>query len=205
MECKVCNTDIPETAIRCPNCKTPLNVDLLSTTSEKSLLDRAVTERLARSISSSLLERADTLSRLSDEIERKTINSLTTTDLQGAITHLKRKSTLDLVELENILALNPDDITLEGITLAGLLDGKGNDLEILKKGLVFLKHRRYVEANEWWSLNRQRIDLKQQKLQFLLLIMEAFTHTLSEDNIKAEQIRKKIREHCLYERYKRNK
>jgi hypothetical protein len=193
---------MPGTAVRCPNCKAPINAGLLSSSNEKSLLDRVVSERLARSISSSLLERADTLSRISDEIERKTINSLTTNDLQGAITHLKKESTLDLVELEKTLELNPGNITLEGINLAGLLNGKGNDLEILKKGLVFLKHRKYTEAIDWWTLNRQRIDSRQQKLQFILFIMEAFTYALSGDKAKAELIRKKIHNHYLYEKYK---
>jgi hypothetical protein len=175
---------------------------MLSTNTGGFLLDRAVSNHLARSISSSLLEKADALSLISNEIERKAINSLTTNDLQCAITHLKSESTLDLDELENMLVLNPENVTLEGIKLAGLLDGKGNDLDILKKGLVFLKYRRYAEAVEWWTLNRQRIDSKQQKLQFVLLIMEAFTHTLSGDEHKAEQVRQKIRNHFLYEKYK---
>ncbi len=203
MKCNKCNSDIPETVFCCPNCRTPSNSGMLSVTTKTTSLDRVVSNHLARSISSSLLERVDNLNNLDDEIERKAINSLTTNDLHGAITQLKSESTIALDKLEGLLDLNPDSITLHGITLSGLLDSSGNDVNILKKGIVFLKHRKYDEAVEWWTINRQRLDSKQKKLQFVLLIMEALTYSLSGDELKAEQMRKKIRSHYLYEHYKK--
>jgi hypothetical protein len=205
MKCSKCNSDIPGTVLRCPNCRTPSNTGMLSTTTRTTLLDRVVSNHLARSISSSLLERADNLNSLDDEIERRTVNSLTTRDLQNVITNLNKNSTPQLSELENMLSLNPENITLEGIKLSGLLDGKGNDMAILKNGIVFLKYRKYTEAIEWWTLNRQRLDPKKQKLHFVLLIMEAFTYTLNGDELRAEQVRRKIFNHPLYEKYKEKK
>jgi hypothetical protein len=202
MKCKKCNTEIAGTALRCPNCRTPLNAGMLSTTTGGSLLDRVVSNQLARSISSSLLERVDNLNNLANEIERRSVNKLTINDLQSVINNLDKNYTPRISDLEDMLSLKPESITLEGIKLSRLLDSSGNDIEILKKGIVFLKHRKYDEAVEWWIINRQRLDSTKQKLHFVLLIMEVFTYTLSGDKVKSEQMRKKIHNHYLYEKYK---
>jgi hypothetical protein len=203
IKCKVCDCEIPESAIRCPNCKTPLNVGMISTSAGEFSLDRVVSARLARSLSSSLLEKADSSSSIANEIEKKTMTALTSSDLQSVVNHLQKKSNPDLGQIENMLDLNPGKVILEGISLAGLLDGKGDNIAVIKKGLVFLKHCKYAEATEWWTLNRQRIDSKQQKFQFVLLIMEAFTYSLAGDEVKTEQMRKKIHNHYLYGQYKK--
>lgn len=200
-KCKKCNSTIHGTFHRCPNCRAPSNTGMLSITSKTTSLDREVSNHLARSISASLLERVDNLNNLDYEIERKTINSLTTKDLADAISNLEGKITFDLDKLEKCLDFYPEKVALEGFKIAGLLNEKGNDLEILKKGLVFLKHKKYAEAVEWWTLNRQRLDTEQQKLQFLLLIMEVFTYTLACDELKADQVRQKIFNHPLYKKY----
>jgi hypothetical protein len=203
MKCRNCDTIVPEEALRCPNCNTPINTGRLTFSSGKASLDRAVSNSLVRAKSSFLLERADSLDNLSEDIERQGLTALTTADLQQAIVHIKEENSTSLQELENLLSISAEQVSVEGIKLSGLLDGAADDREILKKGLIFLKHGRYSEAVEWWSLNRQRVDSSRQRLKFLLLIMEAFTLSLSGDLQRASLIRKQIKEHSLYEKYRR--
>lgn len=201
MKCRVCATDMPENAARCPNCEVPIDTSMLTFSSSKSSLDRAFSASVVRARSESLLERADALDNFSDELEQQGLAKLEATELQNAITHIKDEHTASLEELENLLSVSEEQVALEGIKLSELLEGKGDDREILQRGLIFLKHRRYAEAVEWWSLNRQRLDATQQRLQFLLLIMEAFTHNLAGDTDNARKIRGRIKGHPLYEKY----
>ncbi len=202
IKCKFCGTILSEKAIKCPNCKAPKGAEMLSFSGNKAALDKDFSQSLARVMSKSLLEKADALDNFSSEIERITQNSLTTADIQEAITHINEVSTPNLVELEKMLSLDAQHVTLEGIKLSELLDGKADDKDILRKGLLFLKHRKYAEAVEWWTINRQKLDTSRQRLQFVLLIMEAFTYILSGDKHKVNTLRQQIRHHALYERYR---
>ena len=68
---------------------------------------------------------------------------------------------------------------MERNLLADLIKDGGEAQAILKKGLVFLKHRRFAEALEWWTLNRQSLDPSSSRLSLLLLVMETLTHLWS--------------------------
>jgi hypothetical protein len=107
-----------------------------------------------------------------------------------------------LDELEQLLARDANDIAMDGIQLASLVDHAGDDVKILKRGLLFLRHRRFSEACEWWNLQRQALDPSQRRFELLLLLMEAFTQTLAGDGEAAARTRRRIREHTEYARLK---
>jgi hypothetical protein len=104
-----------------------------------------------------------------------------------------------VAELEGALTLDAA-IALDGITLADLVDKGGNDLKIIKRGLTFLKAKRFAEALEWFSLHRENLSPSQDRLGLLLLLMEAFTHRLAGDPRRAEQVHARIVAHPVYKK-----
>ncbi|MBA3539878.1 MAG: hypothetical protein H0T79_09635, partial [Deltaproteobacteria bacterium] len=110
-----------------------------------------------------------------------------------------QRSNPSLADLENSLTLDAA-IALDGITLSDLVDKRGDDMKIVKRGLVFLKNRRWNEALEWFSLNREALDPSRDRLELLLLLMEAFTHRLAGDPGRAAQAGQRITAHPLFKR-----
>jgi hypothetical protein len=125
---------------------------------------------------------------------------LAPSELEGAITRLNAGSALSLDELEGALTLDGKGAMLEGIRLMDFLDRGGAEFELLRKGIVFLRRKRYGTALEWWSLNRQRLRPDQGKLELLLLLMEAYTQRLAGAREEAARSMARVRAHPLYPR-----
>ncbi len=87
---------------------------------------------------------------------------------------------------------------MERSLLAELIKDGGEAQSILKKGLVFLKHRRYPEALEWWALHRQGLDPASSRLTLLLLVMETLTYLWSGHPERAAAVRSQLTAHPLF-------
>jgi hypothetical protein len=89
-------------------------------------------------------------------------------------------------------------LTLERNLLTELMRDGVAAQSVLKTGLVFLKHGRYPEALEWWTLQRQSLDQSSSRLALLLLVMETLTHIWSGHPDRAVTVRKQVQAHPLF-------
>jgi hypothetical protein len=188
--CDNCGSPYDAAAIVCPFCRSPRGLAGLSRMpGNDDRLDRIVTENL--------LARSD--AGIEDLLARDLAGPLSPGDLRDALVRVDARNDPSLADLENSLALE-SAIAVDGITLADLIDKGGNDLKIIKRGLVFLKKQRWAEALEWWTLNRENLSPAQENLSLLLLLMEGFTHRLAGDHRRAADVHARIAQHPVYRR-----
>jgi hypothetical protein len=188
--CDNCGSPYDAAAIVCPFCRSPRGLAGLSRMpGGEDRLDRIVTENL--------LARSD--AGIEDLLARDLAGPLSPGDLRDALVRVDARNDPSLADLENSLALE-SAIAVDGITLAELIDKGGNDLKIIKRGLVFLKKQRWAEALEWWTLNRENLSPAQENLSLLLLLMEGFTHRLAGDHRRAADVHARIAQHPVYRR-----
>jgi hypothetical protein len=91
---------------------------------------------------------------------------------------------------------------MERNLLAEFIRDGGEAQSILKKGLVFVKHGRFPEALEWWTLHRQSLDSSSSRLFLLLLIMETLTHLWSGHPERAAAVRNQVTSHPLFRKHR---
>lgn len=188
--CDNCGSPYDAAAIVCPFCRSPRGLTGLSRMpGNDDRLDRIVTENL--------LARSD--AGIEDLLARDLAGPLSPGDLRDALTRVDERIDPSVADLENGLALE-SAIAVDGITLADLIDKSGSDLKIIKRGLVFLKNRKWAEALEWWTLHREGLSPTQERLSLLLLLMEGFTHRLAGDHRRAADVHARIVAHPLYRR-----
>lgn len=188
--CANCGNAYDAAAIVCPFCRAPRGLSgLARAPGPEDRLDRIVTENL--------LARTD--ASIEDLLARDLAGPLSPGDLRDALTRVDARTDPSVAELEGSLTLDAA-IALDGITLAELVDKSGDDMKIVKRGLTFLKNRRYAEALEWWSLHREKLDPSRERLALLLLLMEGFTHRLAGDHRCAADVHARIVAHPLYRR-----
>jgi hypothetical protein len=189
--CDNCGSPYDAAAITCPFCRSPRGLTGLarSTGGDDNRLDRIVTENL--------LARSD--AGIEDLLARDLAGPLSPGDLRDALVRVDERNDPSVADLENSLSLE-SALSLDGITLADLVDKSGSDLKIIKRGLTFLKNRRYAEALEWWTLHRENLSPTQDRLGLLLLLMEGFTHRLAGDHRRAADVNARINAHPLYRR-----
>jgi hypothetical protein len=189
--CENCGTGYDAAAIVCPFCRAPRGLGGLARVSN----DREDDNRLDRIVTENLLARSD--ASVEDLLARDLAGPLSPGDLRDALVRVDERLDPSVAELEGALTLDAA-IALDGITLADLVDKGGNDLKIIKRGLTFLKAKRFHEAIEWFSLNRENLTTAQDRLGLLLLLMEAFAHRLAGDPRRAEAVHAKIVAHPIY-------
>ena len=111
-------------------------------------------------------------------------------EIDEALSRVEVKVATTQQEIEQLLSLDRvGDIAIEGMRLNELLDRGANGVEeraILRRGLLFLKRRMYVEASEWWILNRPKGDNTNSRLYLLLTLLLALTYRLSGDEALAQ-------------------
>ena len=183
--CDNCGSPYDAAAITCPFCRSPRGLTGLARSTDDNRLDRIVTENL--------LARSD--AGIEDLLARDLAGPLSPGDLRDALVRVDERNDPSVADLENSLSLE-SALSLDGITLADLVDKSGSDLKIIKRGLTFLKNRRYAEALEWWTLHRENLSPTQDRLGLLLLLMEGFTHRLAGDHRRAAD----VNAHPLYRR-----
>jgi hypothetical protein len=175
--------------------------NLVSDTS--GALDRAVKEDLERIRVESLLAREDSAQELTRALDATLAEPLVLSEIAGSLDRLKDRAVPSYSELESLLAApETSDLGLERNLLAELMSESGETQAILKKGIVFLKHRRFPEALEWWTLHRKRLDATSSRLSLLLLVMEALTHVWSGHPERAAAVRSQVTSHPLFPKHR---
>jgi hypothetical protein len=163
------------------------------------MLDRAVQQDLQRIRAESLLARQDSAQELTRSLDASLAEPLVLNEISMGLDRLEARSVPSFSELEGLLAApETSGLTMERNLLAELMRDGGETQSILKKGLVFLKHRRYPEALEWWTLHRQGLDRASSRLALLLLVMETLTHIWSGDLERAAAVRGQVTAHPLF-------
>jgi hypothetical protein len=161
-------------------------------------LDRIVEQDLQRIRAESLLARQDSAQELTRALDASLAEPLAMDEITRGLDRLEGQTVPSFAELEGLLAApETTGLTMERNLLAELMKDGGEAQSILKKGLVFLKHRRYAEALEWWSLHRQGLDAESSRLALLLLVMETLTHLWSGHPDRAAASRRMVAAHPL--------
>ncbi|MEO8699999.1 MAG: hypothetical protein ABI867_08140 [Kofleriaceae bacterium] len=184
--CDNCKVDYDASAIVCPYCRAPRGLTGLARGPSDDRLMRIETE--------SLLARSD--AGIEDLLARDLAGPLAPTELRDALVRVDERLDPSVADLENALSLDAG-IALDGITLSELVDGRGDDMKIVKRGLVFLKNKRYREAVEWFTLHRENAS---ERFALLLLLMEGFTHRLAGDHRRAADVRARVIAHPVFKR-----
>jgi hypothetical protein len=199
MKCKDCNIELADNTLFCPNCNVKIGRSLLKLRT-KSALDREIEQKLAKK-NSTLLQMADSLDNLyKSELDAN--YRLAKVDIKNALLEIERTNEDIFSNLENFLASKSENLSINGMNLSELVSNSDNEIEILKKGIIFLKHRHYKEAIEWWKLNRKNISNLNFKFELLLLILEAYSYTLIGDIENSSRLYVLISKHSLYKNFK---
>ena len=171
--------------------------DLVADTS--GAIERAVQQDLQRIRAESLLARNDSANELARDLDAARAEPLTLGEIAGSLDRLEGAELPSWSELEGLLAApETSGLSMERALLADLIKDGGDSLVILKRGLVFLKHRRYPEALEWWGLHRRGLDASTSRLSLLMLVMETLTHLWSGQPERAVAVRSQVTAHRLF-------
>jgi hypothetical protein len=154
-------------------------------------LARDLAQDLARSMTDSLLASSQQLADLTRYPEAT--GPLTMAELRGTANRLVG-ATSD-ASLEQLLSPDVARLNIDGLRISDLIDRKGNDIDVVKKGLLFLKHSRFREAMQWWALHREGLSGDRPKLELLLIMMQAFTCSLAGDREALARARKELAAH----------
>jgi hypothetical protein len=166
-------------------------------------MDRMVQQDLERIRTESLLALQDSAQELTRALDASLALPLALCELKEGLDRLEAPGLPSFSELEALMS-SPESgaLAMERNLLADLMRDGGETQTILKKGLVFLKHRRFSEALEWWSLNRQSLDPSSSRLSLLLLVMETLTHLWAGQPDKAAAVREQVRRHPLFAKHR---
>jgi hypothetical protein len=179
----------------CPYCRARAGDELAR------LPDEDRFDRLDRSLVDSLLARSDT--GLDALLARDVSGPLAISELRDAVARVDRGDP-SVAELEQSFD-RAAATSLDGIALSELVDSRGADAKLIRRGLVLLRNRRWAEALEWWSLHREGLDPSRDRLELLLLLLEAFTHRLAGNVARAGEVRARIAAHPLYRKLRGQK
>ncbi len=166
---------------------------------ESGRLDRSVQHDLELLRAESLLARQDAVHELTRAIDAALAAPLALSEINSSLDRLEGPALPTFAELEGLLAsADLTGLALEHALLTELLKEGAEGQAILKKGLLFLKHRRDGEAAEWWALNRLDLDPATSRLALLLLVMETLTYLWAGDPERAAALRGRVTSHPLY-------
>ena len=162
-------------------------------------LERSVREDLEKMQVESLLARQDAVDDITRQIEDGVRAPLALAEVGGVLDRLEGPVLPSFDNLKDLL-VGPDasGLKIEKNLLTDLLRVGTEGQGIIKKGLVFLKHKKYAEAVEWWTLHRQGLDPKISRLHLLLLMMECLTYYWAGDGDRAARMRDQVRAHPLF-------
>jgi hypothetical protein len=162
-------------------------------------LDWAVQHDLEQIRRESLLARQDAVDELTHEINDTLLAPPSVSEIAQGLDRLDGEALPTFAELEGLLAApEATSLMMEQGLLAELLKAGVQGQDVLKTGLTFLKHRRYAEAAEWWSLHRSGLDAATSRMSLLLLVLETLTHLWSGNTHRAEAARAQVLSHPLY-------
>jgi hypothetical protein len=164
---------------------------------DTSRMDHIVREDLARFRLEVALDRQDASADLARELEA--VASVNLGDLESAVHQLEGKAIPSFGELERLLqSSGAGAMAIERDLMEDLLREGVESQAVLKRGLTFLKHRKYASAAEWWSLNRRDLVPETSNLHLLLLVLETLTHYWAKNEAAGATTLKKVYSHPRY-------
>jgi len=105
---------------------------------------------------------------------------------------------LGITDIQEILASHQVETpALAGDLVREVFQGGGRWRDVVRKGMIFLKHRRYREAAEWWCLQRRELGPTDQRLDLLFLLLEMFAARLTGDVGHAERLEALVANHPM--------
>ncbi|MBK8920272.1 MAG: hypothetical protein IPM81_02005 [Saprospirales bacterium] len=193
--------EAPEGAEKCPECQTSLQFGRLAALGAENsfMVDRVLSRKTAEEQESQMLRKMEEAGRHLDEIISGQLAYFNPDDLGGVIGSSSREESVSHLgnELATMIEAGIEKLSFEGLHLQDLLSANQNKVQnALKIGCRFLKSKKYVEASEWWALQRgQPESLQSPKAELLFLLMEMFTHRLAGQTKLAELASEQIRRH----------
>lgn len=200
MRCPVCTAEIDDASATCPVCMCPVGASSLTRALDADALTRKIDDEVSREMVDGLLTRAEPLNNL---IREESLSSaLETSELQGLLDRVGGVSGPVDDGLARLLPEELSSISIDGLSLAKLIDPSSGDLRALKTGFTLVRHRRYAEASEYWNLQRQRAeaDVTKERLVFLLLVLDAFTWRLAGDRERLRVALERVNAHPYRQR-----
>jgi len=194
--CPNCGSALDASLGRCPFCRAPSAELALARVDAPG--EGAVAGALARLEVDGLLAKDGGGDALLLDRDLDAGGPLALSELGDALARVQEEEGASLDALEGLLTRD-GDARVDGIQLASLLDRGGEgETKVLKRGLLFLRHGKYSEALDWWTLQREALDPTRRRFELLLLLMEAFTQKLAGHADALERTRRKIRSHPTY-------
>ena len=170
--------------------------DRLALSADSAGLDRAVRADLDKIRFDALLAHQDASTDLTRAIEDSVRAPLAVAEISGVLDRLESPVFTELAGLLD--STEASGLQMEKHLLKELLNEGAGGQAILKRGLTFVKHKRFKEAVEWWTLNRRNLDAATSRLHLFLLIMESLTHFWAGDHERAAATRDQVRAHKLF-------
>ncbi len=198
--CTNCGAELADSASRCGVCSLPRSAGSLARITTAA--DRVTDEIMAAAMSRPLLAREEVLGSLI--LDAEAVAPLQLSELGGGLARLDEQAPT-LGEIESLLTLAAPETSIGGIVLGDLFDRGGQYAEILRRGITFLKKKRFDLAREWWALQRSEVEKTKPKLELLFLLMELYTATLAEDPRAIRDLTARIRNHPLFHEVRRSK
>jgi hypothetical protein len=188
--CDDCGSSYPEDHVRCPVCRAPRG-GFSSTSGGLARMDDELAREQA-SATHAMMDQSDAL--LTRVMERDIGGSLALAELGGELMRADVERGPSLDALDALVAGQGGGAEIEGIVLTRLFDRSGDDVRVLKRGLAFMRHKKWAEASEWWSLQREA-HAERPRFELLVRLFELWTYDLSGQRALAEQTRELIRQH----------
>lgn len=200
--CSHCGHDRPTGDGACPRCGArPGDLGLAG---PQGALERTLQDEMEKVLGETRLARSEGTAALERSLREQAIAPLDVADLDGSVERVEEALAPSIEALEAWAgAAEGPGLTLEGIRVDELLDRGVDTRTILQPGIKFMRHRRYDEAREWWSLNRAPLDPATDPVHLLLLIMEAVTLHFDGKTAGAAALRNQVRQHPLFPTFAR--
>jgi hypothetical protein len=186
MKCENCDRSYDAAALACPYCRAAVHLDGLA---------RVSSDRLDRSATEALLSRYDT--GIESLLGRELAGPLALDELRDAVARVDAGDP-SLAELESSLDRDAT-LALDGIALSDLVAPRSAEVTMIRRGLALARRRLWAEVLEWWALHRAS-HAGNERMQLVLLLLEAFTHRLAGDPARAAQTHARIAAHPIYRR-----
>lgn len=157
-------------------------------------LDRVFTENL--------LGQTDVGEALAKDMAVANLSLPAPSEIDQVFNRLQVEAVPSRKEIEQLLSLDQiGDIAVEGMRLNELLDNGitgAEERKMIKRGIIFLKRKKYAEAAEWWLLNRPEDDLTNSRLHLLLTLFLTLTYKLSGNEMAANSSLLQARSNRLF-------
>jgi hypothetical protein len=153
--------------------------------------ERRLQADLESAIADKLMAQTDAGAEIARELDLNARLSLPTPgDIERAIQGAAPPQHESLQQIETLLSIDSvEDLAVEGGRLNQLLERGAATIEernVLARGMLFLRHKKYPEAIEWWTLHAQTD--RSSPFDLLLQLLVVVTYRLAGDERRAASL-----------------